>query len=80
MPTIYRTAGFRFVIWPDDHSPPHVHVFRAEYELVINLGGADRLPFVRDNYGMRTRDENAALLIVALNNERFLERWNEING
>jgi Domain of unknown function (DUF4160) len=27
MVTVHRAFGFRFVIFPNDHSPPHVHVF-----------------------------------------------------
>lgn len=26
MPTVARHNGFRFVIYPNDHLPPHVHV------------------------------------------------------
>ena len=78
MPTIWRSGGFRFVIWPEDHSPPHVHVFRAGLEIVVNL--ETELPYVRDNYGMRQSDERAALLIAALNRQAFLARWKEING
>ncbi len=80
MPTIYRAGGFRFVIWPDDHSPPHVHVFRAGQELIINLSLPNQLPYVRDNYGMRRKDQNAALLVMAVNKDMFLEHWKEING
>jgi hypothetical protein len=68
------------VIWPDDHEPPHVHVFRAGRELIINLGVTDQLPYVRDNYGMRRNDQNIALLVVAANKRIFWERWKEING
>ena len=80
MPTIFRQNGFRFVIWPDDHLPPHVHVFKAGHEIKINLGIAGELPWVRVNYGMSRQQENAVLLIVALNNRDFLKHWENING
>lgn len=80
MPTILRRDGFRFVIWFNDHPPPHVHVKRAGGELIIDLGLGGSLPTVSSNRGMSYREENAALLIVALNNRMFLERWEEIHG
>lgn len=80
MPTIFRQDGFRFVIWPNDHLPPHVHIFRAGNEITINLGIGDALATVRTNHGMSSQLENAALLITALNNRIFVERWEEIHG
>ena len=38
MPTVLRIGGLRFVIWPNDHDPAHVHVFSAEAEAKIELG------------------------------------------
>lgn len=78
MATIWRADGFRFVIWPGDHVPPHVHVFHGGREIVINLGEPNQLPYVRDNFGMQRNDENRALLISAVNKESFLARWEEI--
>jgi hypothetical protein len=80
MPTILRRDGFRFVIWFNDHPPPHVQVIRAGNELIIDLGLEGSLPTVNSNRGMSNREENAALLIVALNNRMFLEQWEEIHG
>ena len=34
MPTILRINGWRVVIYPNDHSPAHVHVLAAEWEIV----------------------------------------------
>ena len=34
MPTVLRLGGLRVVIYPNDHSPPHVHV--------IGLRGSQR--------------------------------------
>ena len=80
MPTIFRSGGFRFVIWPGDHPPPHVHVFRAGAELKINLGLRGNLPHVKLNNRMSKHHENVALLVVATKNELFLRRWEDIYG
>jgi hypothetical protein len=37
MPTILRFAGLRVVIYPNDHSPAHVHVIGAAAEAVFEL-------------------------------------------
>jgi hypothetical protein len=80
MPTILRRDGFRFVIWLNDHLPPHVHIFKAGNELIVNLGIGGQLPVVRLNHGMSRSEENNALLVTALNNIAFLEHWEEIHG
>ena len=80
MPTILRRDGFRFVIWLNDHPPPHVHVKKAGNELIINLGLGGTLPTVISNKGMSNREQNQALLVVALHNTIFLEWWKEIHG
>jgi hypothetical protein len=44
MPTVLRISGLRFVIWPNDHGEPHVHVFSAEAEAKIELGEENGYP------------------------------------
>lgn len=39
MVTVHRAYGFRFVIFTNDHSPPHVHVFGQGGEAKIILEG-----------------------------------------
>jgi hypothetical protein len=48
MITVHRAHGFRFVIFPNDHSPPHVHVFGhgGEAKIVLEGTGAVRLDWV----------------------------------
>ncbi len=51
MPTIIRFAGFRVVIYPNDHRPEHVHVIgkgvEAAFEINCPAGEID----LRENYG-----------------------------
>ena len=48
MVTVHRAHGFRFVIFPNDHSPPHVHVFGqgGEVKIVLEGPGGIRLDWV----------------------------------
>ena len=38
MPTIYRQNGFEVMIYTNDHRPAHVHIFKADGEVLIYLG------------------------------------------
>ena len=44
MPTVHRAGNLRFVVFPDDHGPPHVHVFSGRAEAKILLGSDDGGP------------------------------------
>lgn len=37
MVTVHRAGGVRFVVFPNDHSPPHVHAFPPGGEAKIEL-------------------------------------------
>ena len=37
----FRQDGFKFIIYPNDHNPPHVHIIKAAAEAVIYLGSED---------------------------------------
>ncbi len=81
MPTVLTKSGFRVVIYTrDEHPPAHVHVWRAEGEVVIRLGDRNDLPDVREVNGMPRRDVRRALDLVTNNQEMLLARWEEIHG
>lgn len=75
MITVLREGGFRFVIYTDDHQPAHVHVY-GDGEARIDILSLQPRSF----RGMRRRDLEKAIAIVAANRERLLERWSEIHG
>jgi hypothetical protein len=56
MPTVLRIAGLRFVIWPNDHAPAHVHVFSTDGEAKIGLGEPNEYPTVIENRRMARAD------------------------
>jgi hypothetical protein len=67
--------GFTIHIWPNDHEPAHVHVYRAEAMAVIELGSLT----VRGAYDMRVKDLRRAVEIVRANRGVLLRRWREIH-
>ena len=80
MPTLLRKNGFQVIIWTNDHEPMHVHVFKAEGEIVVNLGNDKAEVSIRENYGMRNADLRRALSLVSRNHNLLLEKWREIHG
>jgi hypothetical protein len=72
--------GSSFRIYTTDHSPVHVHVWKAGQEVVINLGDGNVKPYVRENRGMRKRDEIRALRIGAIHQLFLIGEWMRIHG
>ena len=79
MSTIHRQHGLRFVIFSDDHEPPHVHVF-GDGEMKVAIGGGAELPALRYAIGMKTRDRRRAMDVILERQTEFLDRWTEIQG
>jgi hypothetical protein len=80
MPTILRLDALRVVIYPNDHSPEHVHVIGANCEAVFELHCPAGPVTLRESYGFTVRqlrrltDQlNAALL-------ELCSAWESIHG
>ena len=68
------------MIYNDDRLPMHVHVFKAEGEVIINLGDATTPPWVRKNINMKRHTEHRALEIVGENQDKLIQEWGRRNG
>jgi hypothetical protein len=79
MITTHRAAGFRFVIFSNDHEPAHVHVFKGG-EAKINLAGPGGAPELVCAVDMTRADVRRAMDIVTEQHDRLLARWTEIHG
>lgn len=77
MPKVLRMDGFAFVIYPNDHAPPHVHVQRAGCWCKISIGDGDgdEPPGLMDVGSMRRTDAGRALWIVHECWELLLAQW-----
>ncbi len=82
MPTVLRVDGFRIVIYlpPREHEPPHVHVWKAGGEVVIELATPRRRQTIRSVTHMRTLDVVKAFRIVEEHVEYLLDRWGDYHG
>ena len=75
MPTILRQDGFAVMIYTHDHLPQHVHLFKAEGEVIINLLDVS----VRAIYDMKAANVRRALEVVAEHREFLLAEWERIH-
>jgi len=81
MPTVHREYGFNVVIYPNDHLPSHVHVFKAGGQVIIKLGNEVESPSINQVYGdISNKDVALALKIVQANQSKLLEAWSTIHG
>jgi len=77
MPTVIQQNGFDVMIYiRDEHPPAHVHVWKAEGEVIIHL----ETPAVHEVKRMSRPDVRAALAIVEENREMLLGEWRRIHG
>ena len=70
VPTVLRNGGFSVRIYTRDHPPPHVHCWKGDAELVVEL---DPIA-IRENHGISRSDARRALAIVAAHQAFFNSR------
>lgn len=79
MVTVHRAFGFRFVIFTNDHSPPHVHVFGAGGEAKITLEGPTGLA-LDWVIGISHADMRRIMREVERERARLIAEWRKIHG
>ena len=76
MPTVLRVKGYQFIIFTNDHPPPHVHVRRAEGGAKISLDVVEVVEF----HKLNIRQLSEIIELVEYNRDYLLEKWREIQG
>ena len=80
MRTVKRIAGFRVVIYPNDHRPAHVHVIGADREAAFNLRCPHGPPELRENYGCTQQETASIKAELAADIAALCEAWTKIHG
>ncbi|MCL1464388.1 DUF4160 domain-containing protein [Argonema galeatum] len=80
MPTVLKKDGFSVRIYTNDHLPSHVHVFKAQGEVKINLGSETERPSLIQVLNMSNKDATKALNLVIAHQLELLTKWREIHG
>lgn len=79
MPTVLREHGVRFMIFVDDHAPPHVHAF-GDGEAKIEIGRDGSPPVMIYSVEMGIRLQRRVMAAVATNQALLMQKWVEIHG
>lgn len=74
MPNVLSENGFQVMIYPDDHRPAHVHVYKSGV-VVISLNNRRTPPSVREIVGMSRQDVRAALVLVTQHKQHLVKAW-----
>lgn len=79
MPTVHRAGDLRFVIFLDDHGPPHVHVFSAGGEAKLLLEGSDGRPALLWARGMDRGRLRLAMTGTLAHRGKLLLAWRRLH-
>jgi hypothetical protein len=79
MIVVHRLGAFRFVIYPNDQVPAHVHIMGGGAEAKIQIVGPDA-PKVMKRKAFGPADLRRVVDEVAAVTPELLERWLEIHG
>jgi hypothetical protein len=75
MPRLLSVSGIEFVMYTRDHPPPHVHVFYAGNEYVLEL---NNINFLRNEPPPKVR--RIILGSARANQKAWIEKFNTFNG
>ncbi|MGA3002277.1 MAG: DUF4160 domain-containing protein [Acetobacteraceae bacterium] len=79
MVTVHYAFGFRFVIFANDHTPPHVHVFGHGGEAKIDLA-ADGGAHVTWERNISRADLRRILIEARDHHQAPQEAWRRMHG
>jgi Domain of unknown function (DUF4160) len=79
MPTILKLDGLRVVIYPNDHSPAHVHVIGKTAEAVFELHCWEGPLTLRESYGFRKKELRRLMTQLDAQLELLCNEWETIH-
>lgn len=77
MPTIVKANGYRVVIYPNDHAPPHVHVHHADGMARVSIEAEPRLLSVHGLSAIQARRIRA---LVIEHQDAARAAWRALHG
>lgn len=76
MVTVHRAHGCRYVVFTNDHTPPHVHVFGQDAEAKLSLDPVE----LEWSAGFTRSDLRRIIREAQAQQDHLIEKWNEIHG
>jgi Domain of unknown function (DUF4160) len=80
MPTVHRAGNLRFVVFLDDHGPPHVHVFAAGGEAKLLLGALGGRPSLVWARGLDRASLRRAMIETLARRGKLFAAWRRVHG
>jgi len=80
MPTILRLDGLRVVIYPNDHTPEHVHVIGAGIEAVFDLHCPAGPVALRESYSFTVWQLRGLMGRLSKAVPELCSEWENIHG
>ncbi|HZQ01130.1 MAG TPA: DUF4160 domain-containing protein [Reyranella sp.] len=80
MPTVHRYGNLRFVVFFNDHDPPHVHVFSGSGEAKVLLGSPGVSPSIEWARRFNRPTLRKILLETMTHRARLLWAWHSVHG
>lgn len=80
MPTVHRLGNLRFVVFVDDHGPPHVHVISGDGEAKVLLGTPGVSPSIEWSRRFNRATERKILLETMTRRAQLLWAWHSVHG
>lgn len=81
MAKVFEQEGFVCHVWPNDHLPPHVHVFRGGREMRIAIGVPGLTPpWIYDAGDMPVYEQKEALKLVSRRQGHCLTQWSKFHA
>jgi hypothetical protein len=74
-PTVLTQNGYQVKIYPNDHSPPHVHVVKAGNAAKVTLDPVE----VKTNHGFNPRELGDIKKLVEEYQEELREEWDRLH-
>ena len=77
-----RHAGIRYVIWSNDHRPPHIHAFASGWEVKVAMrDSATEKPAILTIKGNPSPGDLLKILAyVATHYVMLRQKWKDIHG
>jgi hypothetical protein len=77
MPEIFREQGFKVVIYFDDHDPAHVHIYKGDSEIRIQIKGLCEILSVKGS--ISSKEQKKAMKLVTAHQSELFQIWEEIH-
>jgi hypothetical protein len=77
LPELKDQHGLVVIMFPNDHLPPHVHVYQSEK--VARIQFETTQPQVMDSDGFRQKELNTICDLIKPYRAQLIDQWNEMH-